>query len=306
MNESRERGALLAADDAERLLSGQVPGGADDDLAGLVRLLVAAGEPLPCRAEDELAVLDAFRQVRGAAASRPGDTRRRGAAPLLAPQRTRRQVKALVGGVAAAFTLSGVAIAAQTGALPHPFHSGGAPHRRPAPPVSVTGTAPGTSPGANRPAGTAGPAAGSPAGRNPAAPTHPAYPAHPVTGSHSDPDNRRLCESYTQAARQGHQASVSIRLRLSLAAGGDAKVDSYCAAVIGAGTPTLGAGPKPKSTPTSTPTAAGPSGSPVPTATAAPTPTAPTATHHTAAAHATASPSVTTPPAASSTGPHRH
>ncbi|MBM9508875.1 hypothetical protein [Actinacidiphila acididurans] len=301
MNESRERGALLAADDAERLLSGQAPGGADDELAGLVRLLVAAGEPLPCRAEDELAVLDAFRQV--SAAGRPGDARRRGAAPLLAPQRSRRQVKALVGGVAAAFTLSGVAIAAQTGALPHPFHSGGTPHRRPAPPVTVSDTAP----GANRPAGTAGPAAGSPAGRNPAAPTHPAHPTHPVTGSHADTDNHGLCESYTQAAKQGHQASVSIRLRLSQAAGGEAKVDSYCAAVIGAGTPTNGAGPKPKSTPTSTPTTTpSPSGSPSPAATTAPTPTAPTATHHTAAAHASASPSPSTSPAASSTGPHRH
>jgi hypothetical protein len=146
-------------------------------------------------------------------------------------------VKALVGGFAAAFALGGVAIAAQTGNLPHPFRSGGGGGQQPSPYVS---TAPVTPPQGARglPDHGAGPGTVSP----PAAPppdTHASGYHRPGGPDHADGKAHELCASYTAALRHGKEPSAPVRAKLAEAAGGSARIAAYCAGP-GAGAETGG------------------------------------------------------------------
>jgi hypothetical protein len=229
-----ERPGWLDAETAERLLDGG-PGGPHDDprVAELARLLSRAAEEagsLTGGAEHERLVLQAFRDARRDGRTPAGQERRRARW-----RRVSRPTKALVGGLAAAAVLGGVAIAAQTGALPHPFHSGsGTPGRShsSAPPAPSSGT-----PG---PAGT-GRSTASP---DRTAPTPAAPSAHPSAPGASTPAEQSsvkgLCLSYVWASGHGERLDSAAQQRLEAAAGGSAEVASYCARLTGGRTPDRG------------------------------------------------------------------
>jgi hypothetical protein len=226
----------LDAGTAERLLDGD-PGVPLDDprVADLARLLSRAAreaDSLAGNARDERLVLTAFREARAGRA-------RAGRAPAGGSQavpgrrgarwrRASRPTRALAGGVAAVLLLGGVAIAEQTGALPHPFRSGNgtpAQTRSPHPSASSHG-APGT-PGAGRT--TAPP--------DPATPSAPATPAPRPSvhgpGTPAPTSLAGLCASYTHASRRGGQLDSTARRRLEAAAGGPAEIAAYCARLTG-------------------------------------------------------------------------
>jgi hypothetical protein len=207
MRDIPENDGWLDGATAERLLRGEGAGDAGPHAVPLERLLAAAAEPLECAPEGEQAALQAFRRARAAASVRE----RPGRAPVW-PERSRRSIKLLLGGVAALFAVSGVAIAAQTGALPHPFGSGGTPrHGSPHHPGRAPGThgGPGTVPTA-MPTARSSAQAGGP----------------PRTGV------RQLCESHAWAAGHGRGMPPSAEARLARAAGGAARIGSYCASVL--------------------------------------------------------------------------
>jgi hypothetical protein len=259
MNESREPDGWLDEELAERLLDGRpdqapadgrgdsVTAGAERHAADLARLLQAARTPVAGRPEDERAALQAFR---AAQAARP-----RGVAARLRPHTTR-SARALAGGVAAVVALSGVAIAAQAGALPHPFRSGNSPHPRPPASTTTTGHA---SPAPHRPGQD--PAGGGHGRSAPPSPAHTPPTAHlPGSASGKDPGVKGLCEAHDQAVAQGRQMESSGAARLAAAAGGTAKVDAYCAALLGGAKDSHG---NAKSTPAPHPShTPAPSGSP--------------------------------------------
>ncbi len=217
------------ARDAERLLDGRGTGSGDPATADLARLLSAAAGPLPGRPEDEAAALAAFRAAvadrsapEGAAAG-PAPVR-----PPAAAAARRRSLKVVIGGVVAAFALSGVALAAQTGALPHPFG------HHPAPSTTRTGTG-GSSTGASRPApGTSGAPASPSASDTPSG----ASPGTSAPGPSASEKNhgsgtKGLCQAYENAAEMGKTLDSSAQERLARAAGGADQVASYCARLIG-------------------------------------------------------------------------
>jgi hypothetical protein len=239
-----ELSGWLDAGTAERLLDG-APGGPQDDprVAELARLLARAAEEagsLTGGAEHERRVLQAFRDARREGRTPAGQERRRARW-----RRVSRPTKALVGGLAAAAVLGGVAIAAQTGALPHPFHSGsGAPGRghSSAPPAPSSGT-----PG---PAGTGRPTASPDAAATtaPAAPS--AHPSAPGASTPAEQSLKGLCLSYVWASRHGERLDSAAQHRLEAAAGGSAEVAPYCARLTGGRTPDRGRATPPSADPT--------------------------------------------------------
>jgi len=267
MNESRDddgHGRRLRAETAERLLDGTPCTEADTGdprVAGLAHLLAAAATPLPGRPEDEHAVLEAFR---AAARTRPAgspaaDRQAAGgsfADAVRRAARRRRSVKVLVAGAVAAFALGGVAIAAQTGALPGPF----GPHR-PGPSASVVPTTGGASgaPGTTGSSGggrTSPGASGTPSGASPrVGRPSTAGPGHP----HDPAGTKGLCAVYVKAAAKGKAVGSAAEARLARAAGGTGRIGSYCAGLLGADSAAGHASPPP-----ATRTSAGPSASAAP------------------------------------------
>jgi hypothetical protein len=250
MKHSREHDRWPGEDAAERLLNGEDVEDADAATADLARLLAAAGEPMKGRPEDEQAALQAFRAFRQAEQRVRSDREGRLAGAARRWVRGPRSVKALVGGIAAVLVLSGVAIAAKTGALPPPFHSA------PAPPSSSSSSVGGRSPGAagltpdtSESDGTVSapaPAGAAPGSVSPSANSSSPFPAETVSGKPADPEMKGQCKAYVKAGHKGRTVDAATLARLSQAAGGTDKVDAYCAALLGtnspADTPTVSAG----------------------------------------------------------------
>ncbi|MCL2554236.1 MAG: hypothetical protein FWE75_19045 [Actinomycetia bacterium] len=212
---------------AERLLDGR---DAESDVA---RLLAAAARPLEGRPEDEAAALAAFREAHAAKAGRAGSAVRAGQAGAGRSGARRRSrprsftVKALVGGAAAALALGGVAIAAQGGDLPRPFHHSHPDTPRPTtPPPSPSAT----SPAPVLPAPTTTPAAPpTTPGRTPTV-THPPKPTSP-TPSARPRSLKGLCVAYLKQeanAPGGHPLDPADLARLTKEAGGPTRVHAYC------------------------------------------------------------------------------
>jgi hypothetical protein len=253
MKDSREHDRWPGEDAAERLLNGEDVEDADAATADLARLLAAAGEPLKGRPEDEQAALMAFRAFRQAEQRARSDREGR-LAGAARRRRVRgpRSVKALVGGIAAVLVLSGVAIAAKTGALPPPFHSAPAPPSSSSPSAgSRSPGAAGRTPGTSESDGTVSAPVGAPAGAapgsvSPSANSSSPFPAATVSGKPADPEMKGQCKAYVKAGHKGRTVDAATLARLSQAAGGTDKVDAYCAALLGtnapADTPTVSAG----------------------------------------------------------------
>lgn len=226
MNDSPEHERWLDADTAERILNGQDITQADHRTTDLARLLAAADGTAAGRPEDERAALHAFAQQQAAA----GRTVR---SPFRPTVRESRTAKVVIGGVAAVFALGGVAIAAQTGTLPHPFHSGPL-GPKPAPATATatatrTGTAVTGPPGARNSRPTAADTT------KPSAPLPPTPVSHPghTTGAPEVPGAKGLCESYLKAAQGGARLDSPSMARLEEAAGSAGEVDAYCVGLTG-------------------------------------------------------------------------
>jgi uncharacterized membrane protein YgcG len=219
---------------AERLLDGEEIAEPDPRTAALARLLAAADATVAGRPDDERAALRAF--AREFAGAGTGSTRPRRLRALVRGSRTAR---VMIGGAVAALTLGGVAIAAQSGALPHPFHSrgdGGAPSEPPAMTSSAPRTSvPRTSVGTPAAPGTHGP---TPTATGTVRPTRvpssgPASPPAYATGAPDTAGMKGLCTSYANAERQGRKLDTPAQARLARAAGGASEVDAYCARLTG-------------------------------------------------------------------------
>jgi hypothetical protein len=295
---------------------------ADTRFSALLRLLTAASRGAEVDPEREQAALIAFR------AARRGGRARRGRR-LVMPGRS---AKALAGGLAAVFAVSGVTVAAGAGVLPGPFRGGafhagpltsgaagpdegavGSPTAVPAatfPPPSGLSPAP----GGDIPRGTAPRSADDGAGRGRG---DPRLPHHPGVPTSSDRNHqavvRALCRSYTQATRYGGHADPWLVARLEREAGRKDRIAAYCRRLLtygpeGADVPT---NPVPSAT-TRPPATSEPARSvspvpspslptatatamPMPTATSTPTPTASTTAPDTTTATATVTTPVTPP-----------
>ncbi len=220
MNDFREHDGWLDAAVAERLLSGQDIAEADSRAADLTRLLTVAAKPLPVDSAREHAALAAFRQARDSPVGR--GLRRR--------TFRSRPVKVLAGGIAAVFVLGGVAIAAQTGNLPLPFHPGAATSG----PVPSTATVPGNHGAvAPHPSGTPSSSAATGSSHTPVPPAQPSLPAAVTSPAPAGQDVKGLCEKYVQATDRGQSLESRSGARLEQAAGGKSEVDAYCARLLG-------------------------------------------------------------------------
>lgn len=225
MKDSGEHQDWLTATLAERLLDGVAAEDADGEASRLAGLLAAASVPSPGDPEREREALAAYRRARDARATRRGLGRR---------------ARAAVGGLAAVFALGGVAVAAQSGTLPNPFHSATA-EPRPATsgsagPAASPGTpSPDTASAATPPAPVPTPPTGPTAqGSSPGAP--PAVPharATPPGLAGAEPQG--LCRVYARAAGRGEAMDAAGRAALEKAAGGKEAVGSYCEGLLGAG-----------------------------------------------------------------------
>ncbi|SHN37653.1 hypothetical protein [Actinacidiphila paucisporea] len=223
MKDSPEDEPWPAPDLAERLLDGkeiaQESAGSDPRIADLARLLTAADGTLAGRADDERAALQAFaREFTQAPAQARGGVSGRSVRRSV---RGSRGAKAMIGGAAALFALGGVAIAAQTGALPRPFHSGTS-----APVTGKATTAPAT-PSNRQSIPKATGATRRPAPFSPPPVTHPQH----TTGAPEVPGLKGLCESHLKAAQRGRSLDSPSLSRLEEAAGSAAGVDAYCSAL---------------------------------------------------------------------------
>jgi hypothetical protein len=245
----------LDAETAEQLLDAALDASHDDprvaDLARLLASAVEEADPLPGSTKGEQLVLQAFRDTRSAARTAAGPGRRRARW-----RRPSRPTKVLVGGIAAVSVLSGVALAATTGTLPGPFHTGGG---TPTESRSASATSPSagqpTTTGAGRP--TPAPSATTPT-RSGQASTHPPTPGGSAV---AEPSLKGLCASYLRASQRGAHLDSTAQRRLDAAAGSSADVASYCARLTGEQTPGHGK-----------PTAAAPPVTATPSATALKTP----------------------------------
>lgn len=255
----------LDAETADQLLDARLDAPHDDprvtDLARLLATAVEEADSQPGSTNAERLVLQAFRDAHDADRA-PARSGRRRAARW---RRASRPTKVLVGGIAAVSVLSGVALAATTGALPGPFHTGsGTPgESRPASATPPSTSASGA-PGAGRP--TPAPSATTPA-RPGQASTHPATPGK---GAVAEPSLKGLCASYLRASQHGEHLESTAQRRLDAAAGSPADVASYCARLTTG--QTSGHGKPATSTPSATPRAT-PAHTPAPRASrpAAPT-----------------------------------
>ncbi|MEU8348586.1 hypothetical protein [Streptomyces sp. NPDC048845] len=222
---------------AERLLSGEPPlPGGEPVTADLDRLLAAAARPLavdPARAEaGEQAALEAFRAARAEALRAAGEPRRRddwGVARWrgrLFPPAGHRPARVALAGVLAAGALVGALFVAGTGGFRVPFTD-----------VDSAST--------QEPEdGTATATAGGPAGSRPAPETDWREPHQELPGA------EELCRTYLGEdgggnggagnSGAGNGEGDSSRLdaegyaRLVASAGGERKVDGYCAGMLGA------------------------------------------------------------------------
>lgn len=225
--ETAGQAGWLDAETADRLLeAGLDTPHSDQRVADLARLLATAVEEADSRPHSmnaERLAVQAFLDTRSAGRRPAGSERRRARW-----RNVSRPTKALVGGIAAVSVLSGVAIAAQTGTLPHPFHSGGGA------PVESHSAPPATpSPSTSRGAGAGRPtiSPNSTASNAPAAPS--THPSAPGASTPAPPSLKGLCTSYERASQRGEHLNSTAQLRLESAAGGPAEVASYCAHLIG-------------------------------------------------------------------------
>ncbi|MGW3242160.1 hypothetical protein [Streptomyces sp. NPDC001070] len=224
MKDSRAHDDWMDAALAERLLDAEPIAGADGRADALARALAVAAAPLPGDPERERAALAAFREARDATSGDRGKRRARGARPT-------RRVKAVLGGLAAVFALGGVAVAAQSGTLPGPFHSGTDGPRPVAPAASSSAPA---GPGAGRPtAPPRGPQDPGGATPTPDAPRD-AHGSVPPLVPSADTGLKGLCQAYVRATEHDRTVNASALTRLEQAAGGSAAVPAYCARLTGA------------------------------------------------------------------------
>lgn len=232
---------------AEQLLNGEDVADTDPRTAEMAGLLAAARVLPPGRPQDEAAVLDAFRR---AAAAGPAADRAPHAGPVPVVRRRwraargPRPVRLLVGGALAVSALGGVAIAAQGGALPHPFHSSDGTTHGPSAPASAAGGT-GSSPALPRTPGAASGSA-SPRALPGTAPRTPGS-VSPAPGAPAGAGARGLCEAYAKAEREGTAPAGAVRARLAEAAGSASAIDAYCAALADPAAPTSAHGHGPRS-----------------------------------------------------------
>ncbi|MEV6008601.1 hypothetical protein AB0M29_17520 [Streptomyces sp. NPDC051976] len=222
------RGRWLQAGVAERLLNGEDMGAAHPRAAELAVLLAAVRDLPPGRPRDEVAALDAFRRAVGAGpatasgpASAVGGRRRR-------TVRGTRSARMLLGGAVAVFTVSGVAIAAQGGDLPHPFHTRSASHE---PSASASSPWAGSSSAVTGPPSAPSSASGSATPRTGAGVPLPPATVSPSPGAPGEEGTKGLCEAYAKAQRNGKKPDKTSQARLAEAAGGVTGIDAYCAAL---------------------------------------------------------------------------
>ncbi|WP_435173509.1 hypothetical protein [Actinacidiphila sp. bgisy145] len=251
----------LDARTAEQLLDAGPDASHDDpraaDLARLLASAVEEADSLPAGTNGEQLALQAFRDARRRARTPAGPGCRRARW-----RRASRPTKVLVGGIAAVSVLSGVAIAATTGTLPGPFRTGGG-----TPAESRSASAASPSAGASGAAGpqrpVPDPSATAPTASRPAS-THPAAPGESTA---AQPGLKGLCTSYLRAPQRGEHLDATAQRRLDAAAGGAAKVASYCAQLTGEHTPGRGRPTTAASPTAASPAAAAPSASSPQTAT---------------------------------------
>lgn len=244
MDDGHDLGTWPDPATAERLLRVIAPGGcpadpgalqevADARVFALLRLLTAAARGGDVDPEREQAALAAFRAARRAGGARQG---RR----LVVSGRS---AKALAGGLAAVFAVSGVAVAAGTGVLPGPFR-GGAFHAGPLAAGGTAGSADG--PAAAVPQSTLPPAPGPDASHSAAPPPaddesghhhgDPRTPHHPGTHKPSEKNHqatvKALCRSYTAATRRGGHIDPWLIVRLQGEAGRKDRIADYCRGLL--------------------------------------------------------------------------
>lgn len=230
-SEPAEQTGWLDAETVEQLLDAGLDAPHDDprlaDLAWLLARAVEEADSFPGSTNGELLVLQAFRDTHSPAGTPAGFGHRRASW-----RRISRPTKVLVGSIAAVSVLSGVAIAATTGTLPGPFHTGGG---TPAESRSASATSPSSStsgaPGAGQ--RTLGPSATTPALSGQSS----SHPAAPGESAFAQPGLKGLCTSYLRASQRSEHLDSTTQRRLEDAAGSAAKVASYCARLTGEQTP---------------------------------------------------------------------
>lgn len=230
----RGRGRWLQDGVVERLLNGEDVGDADPRAAELAALLAAVRNLSPGRPRDEAAALDAFRRAVGAGpatasgpASAVGGRRRR-------TVRGTRSARMLLGGAVAVFTVSGVAIAAQGGDLPHPFHSRSTSHE---PSASASSPWAGSTSTITGPPSAPSSTSGSATPRTRTGVPHPPATVSPSPGTSGEEGTKGLCEAYAKAQREGKAPDKTSQARLAQAAGGVTGIDAYCAVLTATPTP---------------------------------------------------------------------
>ncbi|MEV5435722.1 hypothetical protein AB0K80_06755 [Streptomyces sp. NPDC052682] len=257
----------LDRETAERLLSGEpldaVDPAAREQAQRLARTLGALSAPPPASEElpGEAAALAAFRAARaarGAAADTPGrpsgtQFSEAGLVRIGGPARTVRRprwARPARLGLAAALTVGmvgSVAVAAGTGVLPTPSFVGGEPD--PAASVSAEVTPPGRPllPPSPHDSAQGGGTSGAPSGEpshgiaggpdadEPSGGATPRPGTRPDTGGHGSGDLRKDVESACRALRDGKGLDSGRKRALDRAAGGSARVWTYCKGVLAAG-----------------------------------------------------------------------
>ncbi|MDX3094530.1 hypothetical protein PV417_08140 [Streptomyces sp. ME19-03-3] len=226
MKDSGEHDEWMDAALAERLLDGADVQDSDARATGVARLLAAATAALPTDPARERTVLAGYRQAQEA-----GTARQRRSA-------LRRRARWVAGGLVAVFALGGVAVAAQSGTLPNPFHAprtgprpvssgsegSAAPlaPKRPAPPAA-TATAP-TSP----------PPSARVTGKSSGAPSAAPGPRTAPPGF-TEAERKGLCQAYAKAAERGDAMDAAQQVVLERVAGGRKFVAPYCERALGSG-----------------------------------------------------------------------
>ncbi|MFG3546873.1 hypothetical protein [Streptomyces sp. NPDC047725] len=194
----------------------------DDSRAGILRaeaLLLAALSGVPVDAEGERRAVAAFRSARDAGAHRAARTarvRRRDDWRPRRRRRARRSLKTTLSVLLASLTLGGVAYAAIGVAGSSAPDAADDRHRGPSP------TAPGTGAG-DRPSATPLPATGSSGST-----TGPGGPAT-APGTAEGDGTEAPCRAYERAEDRDRVLDSAAWQRLVAAAGGERRVEAYCA-----------------------------------------------------------------------------
>ncbi|WP_052390364.1 hypothetical protein [Streptomyces sp. NRRL B-24484] len=228
---SKNRSRRIDRDTAEQLLGGAAVGSEAGPAsltghAALAGLLAAAAAPSADGAlPGEEEAVAAFREARRTPAPHPGRA-------TMADHARRRAftLKALVAAFAVT-AVGGVAVAAGTGNLPQAL--GGSPskeHATVAPAASPTDPASASRAGRGTPSGHPTPSGS--AGRTDAGSAPAGSPAGSASAGSALPDLAALCQAWTDRSRSGtKQRDLLAEPRMAplvAAAGGTAKVDSYC------------------------------------------------------------------------------